>query len=217
MKRFLDVVVGSMLFVLALPITVAALIVSIIFLRSNPFFVQARVGYMGRRFKLVKIRTLPVRTPVYADKYQLKMHRLPRPLRMIRKAHLDELPQLVHVVIGRMSLVGPRPEMPNLHASFDPAFAELRTSVRPGCFGLWQVSPERHRLIGEAPAYDAFYVNHRTIRLDLWTVWQGVIVSLQLRDGVSITDIPGRLVSHRRISGSKTDTLLEVAPARARA
>ena len=82
------------------------------------------------------MRTLPTTAPRYATKYELVRLRIPAFSLMLRRLHLDELPQLLHVLAGKMSLVGPRPEMPNLYCAFDAEFAERRVSVRPGCTGL---------------------------------------------------------------------------------
>lgn len=165
-KRVLDVLVATTLLLLTLPVLLLALLGSAVALRAWPFFVQERVGLDGRTFRFLKIRTLPPSTPAYADKYELTSVRIPAFTQALRRLHLDELPQLLLVLTGRMSLVGPRPELPNLHERLDPAFARLRTSVRPGCTGPWQVSDKREGLIGEAPEYDAYYVQHQSLRLD---------------------------------------------------
>jgi lipopolysaccharide/colanic/teichoic acid biosynthesis glycosyltransferase len=123
-------------------------------------------------FRMTKIRTLPPRTPAYVSKYELHDVRVPRICQLMRNLHLDELPQLFLVPLGKMSLVGPRPEMAALHARLDPEFAALRTSVRPGCSGLWQIGRSSHRLIVEAPEYDRLYVENASIRLDLWVMWR---------------------------------------------
>ena len=163
-------VVGLVLLVAVLPVILVAAAVAAVALRSFPFFVQRRVGLDGREFGFVKIRTLPVSTPPYATKYELDGVAIPRVCHFLRNRHLDELPQLLLVAAGRMKLVGPRPEMPTLHETFDPAFAALRTSVLPGCIGLWQASVDNHRLIAEAPEYDAYYVRNRNWKLDAWIV-----------------------------------------------
>jgi lipopolysaccharide/colanic/teichoic acid biosynthesis glycosyltransferase len=126
-----------------------------------------RLGRNGRHFRFVKLRTLPTNTPSDASKYELadldsKFGGF------LRNTHLDELPQFWLLVTGRMSLVGPRPEMPTLAATFDPAFVAERMAVRPGITGTWQVSPAAVGLIGEAPEYDRFYIEHACPRLDAW-------------------------------------------------
>jgi lipopolysaccharide/colanic/teichoic acid biosynthesis glycosyltransferase len=167
-KRIVDVIAGLVLAVVTLPVVLVLLLGSTVAFRAAPLFVQPRLGRGGSLFQFVKVRTLPVSTPVDADKYALGAIPLGRWGRALRRRHLDELPQLWLVVFGRMSLVGPRPEMPRLAATFDPDFVSERTSVRPGCTGLWQISVSVTRLIGESPEYDLHYVRHRTLRLDAW-------------------------------------------------
>lgn len=168
MKRTLDVVVGLVLALAVTPMILIAAVVTAVSLRAWPFFSQQRVGRDGRTFRFFKIRTLPKSTPAYADKYAVADARMPWFSRMLRERHLDELPQLWLVVAGRMSLVGPRPEMPQLHARMDPDFGRLRTSVRPGCTGLWQISEGSTGMIHEAPEFDRFYVQHVSVGFDLW-------------------------------------------------
>jgi len=169
-KRLFDVVVGTVLALLALPIIVVCAVGVMIQLRAQPFFVHRRVGRGGRPFLFVKLRTLPKSTPPYADKYAIGHLELPPFTRVLRRLHLDELPQLFLVPLGRMSLVGPRPEMPALHARLPRAFAGRRTAVRPGCTGLWQIGAHSDGLISEAPLYDQFYLDNRSLRLDLWII-----------------------------------------------
>ena len=101
---------------------------------------------------------------------------------MLRGHHLDELPQLWLVIAGKMTLVGPRPEMPTLSASFDREFVADRVSVKPGCTGLWQVSQGSRGLIGESPEWDRHYVEHATLRLDLWIMFRTVLMMAKLRE-----------------------------------
>lgn len=168
MKRTVDVLGAALLLLLVLPTMIIVVVGSAIVLRTNPFFVQRRIGRGGECFSILKVRTLPREVPTYADKYQLAAFTVPRFCRLVRLLHLDELPQLFLVLRGRMSLVGPRPEMPTLHATLTPDFAALRTSIRPGCTGLWQVSERRNGLISESPEFDVFYVRHQSLRLDAW-------------------------------------------------
>src|SRR5687767_9703300 len=92
--RLLDIVLSGGLLLLALPVLVIATIGSAVSLRAWPIFVQRRVGRDGRTFVFVKVRTLPVDTPAYVDKHQLDERRIPAFCRLLRRLHLDELPQL---------------------------------------------------------------------------------------------------------------------------
>jgi lipopolysaccharide/colanic/teichoic acid biosynthesis glycosyltransferase len=185
-KRLVDIVVGSILSIVLAPIILAAAIGSTISFRAWPFFVQDRVGRHGDLFRFIKIRSLPTSTHDAADKYELSAVQNTRFGRLLRRFHADELPQLWLVVTGRMSLVGPRPEMPPLAARFDPDFVAERVTMRPGCTGLWQVSTASACLIGEAPEFDLYYVRNWTFRMDLWLlVW----TLLETLGGPAIKDV----------------------------
>ena len=166
-KRCLDLGIAAVLLVLTLPVILVSALITLVVLRTWPFFTQTRIGRDGEPFKLLKVRTLPKSTPRYAIKYEVARLHIPTFSLMLRRLHLDELPQLLLVLTGKMSLVGPRPEMPNLYCAFDPDFAERRVRVRPGCTGLWQISEHCDRMIFEHPEFDSFYLEHRTLRLDL--------------------------------------------------
>jgi len=189
-KELFDVVVGSVLAALALPVIGVLAVGAAASLRAWPFFVQERVGGRGRRFRILKLRTLPTDAPRDADKYALRSLPLPRFASFLRRHHLDELPQLLLVPFGAMSLVGPRPEMPHLHDAGAPDFADLRTSIRPGCTGLWQVSRDAGRLIWESPEYDRFYLDHAGVRLDLWILWRSALLLAGLAPPVDLDDVP---------------------------
>lgn len=190
MKRVIDVVVAIALSIVTLPLVGVLLIGSAVAFRAVPLFVQPRLGLDGRPFRFVKVRTLPLSAPVDADKYALAAVTIGRWGRVLRGRHLDELPQLWLVAAGRMSLVGPRPEMPRLAASFDAGFVAERNTVRPGCTGLWQISADVTRLIGEAPEYDLHYVRHRTLRLDAWIIARTISSMFGHPKIQSLGDIP---------------------------
>lgn len=189
-KRLIDVFAGLALGLLAVPVILVLAIVSAITFGAWPFFVQNRVGLDGRTFRFVKLRTLPPTAPPAADKYAIAEIPTPRLMQRIRLLHLDELPQLLLVVTGRMSLVGPRPELPVLHARFDPQVAEDRVSVRPGCTGLWQISPASFGLIAEDASYDRAYLANRSARLDLWILWRTALVLIGRGRLVDLDDVP---------------------------
>jgi lipopolysaccharide/colanic/teichoic acid biosynthesis glycosyltransferase len=185
-----DAVLGTVLVLVALPvILLLSVAVSFSFRTWRPFFLQKRVGRRGKPFTIIKLRTLPVNAPPTADKYTIATVETTRLGRLLRATHLDELPQLFLVPLGRMSLVGPRPEMPGLLASFDQSFVVARSRVRPGCTGLWQISVDAGRLIGEAPEYDLYYLQHAGVRLDAWVLWRSLVFVMSGR-AVSFAEIP---------------------------
>lgn len=196
-RRTFDLVVSLVLAVLTLPVLLLVVAGSAIALRTWPFFTQQRVGRDGELFTFVKVRTLPATVPAYLDKHALAEHSTPRFCELLRRLHLDELPQVYLVLVGRMSLVGPRPEMATLHEQMSPAFAAQRTAVRPGCTGLWQVSVACTELIGDTPEYDRFYLAHRSLRLDLWVLARTALQMVGLSDVVTFDDVPAWALTER--------------------
>jgi lipopolysaccharide/colanic/teichoic acid biosynthesis glycosyltransferase len=202
-KRAVDVVLGSLLAIVAIPLIALLAVVVAVVLRCWPFFTQERVGRHGRPFKFVKIRTLPVSTPRYAVKSNITHLSIGRFSRFLRRRHLDELPQLFLVPLGKMSLVGPRPKMPDEHEPFDPQFTALRSAVRPGCTCLWQIGQHTDGLPGDAPEYDIFYLDNVGMRLDVWIMWRTLGKMFGPAEPVALEDVPqwasGRAFPHADI------------------
>jgi lipopolysaccharide/colanic/teichoic acid biosynthesis glycosyltransferase len=159
---------AALLSLLTLPLLVPCLVISAFRFRANPVFRQERVGLDQQTFLLPKIRSLPRTTSTTLDKYTLNTVTHGRWTRLLRRSHIDELPQLWSVAAGNMSLVGPRPEMVALSSTFDPDFVKMRTSVLPGMTGAWQISEASAELINESPEYDRIYVESASAKLDLW-------------------------------------------------
>ena len=180
-KRVTDLVIGAFVAVISLPVILFLCIGSALAFRTWPIFRQHRLGLGGRPFSFLKVRSLPVEVPSDIDKYQLQNHPSSGWGRFIRGKHLDELPQCWLLLTGRMSLVGPRPEMPSLCETYDPSFVRDRTLVRPGISGPWQISPDSAGLIGESPEYDLFYLEAASPGLDLWIAWRTVLGLLGAR------------------------------------
>jgi lipopolysaccharide/colanic/teichoic acid biosynthesis glycosyltransferase len=183
-------VMSAVLLLLTLPVVLVAVLGSAVALRAWPFFSQARIGRGAERFAFLKVRTLRRDVPGYIDKRQLDESDIPAFCRLLRRLHLDELPQLLLVLQGKMSLVGPRPEMGYLHRRMPSSFAEMRTSVRPGCTGLWQISAASSELIHESPEYDRFYLAHRTLRLDCWVLYRTALNMLGIGPCITLADVP---------------------------
>jgi lipopolysaccharide/colanic/teichoic acid biosynthesis glycosyltransferase len=200
-KRVIDVVVAAALLLVVLPFVGLCAIGVALSLRAWPFFVQERVGYNGRPFRLIKLRTLPPSAPRFADKYAISSIEIPWFPRLLRQLHLDELPQLLLVIPGWMSLVGPRPEMATLVHLLPPDVRVSRLAFRPGCTGIWQVSRDADKLIGEAPEYDRFYARHASLRLDLYVLAQTFQVMLTPIRTVTLASVPDWA---RRGTGERT-------------
>jgi UDP-GlcNAc:undecaprenyl-phosphate GlcNAc-1-phosphate transferase len=196
-KRSFDLVVGVPLAILATPVILVFAIVSAVTIRAWPFFVQERIGRYGRTFRFWKIRTLPPNAPKYALKPAIGDLRLPRFSRFLRERHLDELPQLYAVMGGRMSLVGPRPKMPDEFEPVAEDYAAMRTRVPQGCTCLWQVGVHTAGLPSDSPEYDFWYLRHWSMRLDLWILWRTALTLVGAGRDMSLQEIPVWLVGRR--------------------
>ncbi len=125
------------------------------------------MGKNGRRFPMYKFRTMYCDAPQYS--YSPGAGDDPRITpagRFLRRTSLDELPQLVNVLLGHMSLVGPRPEMPFIVAQYT-SLQRRRLTAKPGITGLWQLSADRAFPIHENLEYDLYYVRHRSLFMDM--------------------------------------------------
>jgi exopolysaccharide biosynthesis polyprenyl glycosylphosphotransferase len=178
-KRLLDLVLSVAALVVLFPIF--ALIALAVRLDSaGPvLFKQRRVGKNGRVFEIYKFRSMRVD----ASKYEFSPttdedSRITRIGRILRKLSLDELPQIVNVIKGDMSLVGPRPEMPFIVDSYGPR-ERWRLSVVPGITGLWQLSADRAYLIHENLQYDLYYIRNRGFFMDIAILLHTVIFAVK--------------------------------------
>ncbi len=174
MRRATDITLSVLLLISTLP--VAALVAALIKLdsRGPVFYWQERVGLHGRSFRLVKFRSMRVDAeaesgPQWAGLVDPRVTRIGA---LIRRARIDELPQLWNVLRGEMSMIGPRPERPYFVAQLAaelPCYDD-RTLVKPGITGWAQVNYRYGASVEDARvklAYDLFYVKHRSALLDL--------------------------------------------------
>jgi len=178
-KRVVDIVVGSIALMVALPVMACLVIIIRLDSRGPAFYGQRRIGYLGRPFTLWKLRSMYHQSSqdyhLQAARDWFKEHRsgerykterdprITRVGRYLRRSSLDELPQLFNVLKGEMSLVGPRPLMPYDRPSYQSWHFE-REAVRPGITGLWQVSGRDRLSAPQMMALDVRYV--RT-----WSLW----------------------------------------------
>jgi len=179
-KRALDLVIGGLALILALPVLVI-LALALWVESGNPFFFQRRLGQGGREFRMWKLRTMVpdadrklaaclAADPALKREWDLtqKLKRDPRitPLgRFIRKTSLDELPQIVNVLKGDMSLVGPRPMLPEQLPLYPHPDAYL--ALRPGITGLWQVTARNENVFALRAVIDRDYLNRLSLGQDL--------------------------------------------------
>jgi exopolysaccharide biosynthesis polyprenyl glycosylphosphotransferase len=181
LKRMFDVVVGTILFVIAVPVMGIVAVLVRITSRGPALFRQERVGKGGKPFVMYKFRSMVKGAEELheqlvqesgADTVLFKLREDPRvtPVgRVLRRWAFDELPQLWNVVKGDMSLVGPRPALPGETARYSNRL-RTRLQVKPGLTGLWQVNGRHELPFADYIRYDLFYVENWSLGLDLYVI-----------------------------------------------
>jgi exopolysaccharide biosynthesis polyprenyl glycosylphosphotransferase len=184
-KRMLDLVLAGVLAVLLLPV-IAALAVLIAIDGGSPFFRQVRIGEHGRPITIYKLRTMRPRCGA-AVRWSCANDPRVTPIgRFLRSTHLDELPQLLNVLRGEMSIVGPRPEQPEFvsHLERTLPFYERRHLIKPGITGWAQIRcgyAGSDRGSALKLCHDLFYMKYGSMRLDLEILLQTVRLILSRR------------------------------------
>ncbi len=171
-KRIFDILSSILALLLLTPIMLFIALVIRVDSNGFPLFIQTRIGLNGTPFKMFKFRTMYIN----AEKYAVNPHgqddpRITRVGRWLRRLSLDELPQLINVLTGSMSMVGPRPEMPFIVDQYNDVHKE-RLKVKPGITGLWQISANRKLPIHENMDYDLYYVHEQSFLLDMVIIVQ---------------------------------------------
>ena len=177
-KRAMDIIGSAVLLVLTAPVW---LIVPPLIRRetgASAIFEQTRIGLDGAPFTMLKFRTMRPESDPYAPSPTDEADARITPIgRWLRRFSLDELPQLINVLRGEMSLVGPRPEMPFIVERYQP-WQRLRLQVRPGLTGLWQILGRKDLPLVENIEYDFYYINNRSLLMDLVIILRTIPVVL---------------------------------------
>jgi lipopolysaccharide/colanic/teichoic acid biosynthesis glycosyltransferase len=183
-KRFFDFVTSSIAFILLLPVFLIFLVLLFFVNRGNPLFFQLRPGKDGKIFKIFKFKTM-------TDKRDKNGDLLPDAARLtsigkfVRKTSIDEIPQLLNVINGEMSLIGPRPLLPE----YLPLYSVeqyRRHEVKPGITGWAQVNGRNTIGWQQKFEYDVWYVDHVNFWLDLKIIGL-TIKKILIREGISST------------------------------
>jgi lipopolysaccharide/colanic/teichoic acid biosynthesis glycosyltransferase len=189
-KRIVDVVLASILLVLLTPMLLIVAALIRLDSKGPVIFVQRRVGLLGREFRMLKFRSMCADAEDrlaglahlnVGGEHLIRIKKDPRITRfgsVLRRMSLDELPQLVNVVKGDMSLVGPRPQSPNEVALYTARERE-RLSVRPGMTGLWQVTARDNPSFDEWIRLDLEYMHRWNLLLDMKILLQTPAVVLR--------------------------------------
>lgn len=178
----IDVTLGFIALLVLSPFFVAIYLLLLMIYKGNPIFIQPRPGHSEVPFKLYKFKTM-------SDAVDLQGELLPDEERItavgevVRKSSLDEIPQLINVIKGDMSLVGPRPLLMK-YLPYYTAKERARHSVRPGITGLAQVKGRNLLSWDKKLALDAHYARNVSLKLDLIILWQTVLKVLGRKDVV---------------------------------
>ncbi len=190
-KRLFDILICLLVMPVALPLL---LIIALVVRLDSPgpvFFTQERTGMNGQRFKMFKFRSMVKNSEELKQRYahlneltwpDFKITNDPRTTRtgrFLRRSSLDELPQLFNIIIGNMSLVGPRPT--SFKADTYQLWQTERLEIRPGLTGLWQVSGRSDLDFTDRVELDIEYIERQSWMLDLKILWQTFAAVIQAR------------------------------------
>lgn len=177
-KRMMDIVLAMLILIPAFPfMLLLGLLIHLVF-PGSILVEQERVGRNGRLFKMLRFRVFPGKTDTAAE------FRGSRIGRFLQRTHLDELPQLINVLRGEMSLVGPRPEVPEIVNTYEP-WQRKRLEVSPGMTGLWQILGPVGKPLHEDLEYDFYYIKNFSIWMDVSILVQTIPVLLAGKGPVS--------------------------------
>ena len=182
LKRVFDLIIAMLGSVFLFPFFLVIYLVILFLSRENPLFFQSRPGKNGRIFKVIKFKTMNNKHDQQGNLLPDAM-RLTRIGKLIRTTSLDEIPQLINVIIGDMSLIGPRPLLEEYLQKYNN-FQKRRHEVRPGITGWAQVNGRNAISWEEKFKLDVWYVDHLSLKIDMKILWLTVLKVLK-REGIS--------------------------------
>ena len=185
-KRFLDIIISIIVLVLTLPILIIAYLILLYQNKGKVFFFQERPGLNQEAFNIIKFKTM-TDAKDETGKLLPDNQRITKAGKIIRKLSIDELPQLINVLKGDMSLIGPRP----LLFKYIPLYSEeqlRRHDVRPGITGWAQVNGRNSISWTKKFELDVYYVDHVSFIFDLQIFWKTFIKVIKT-EGVNQSDI----------------------------
>lgn len=178
-KRLLDIFLSILSLVFVLPIVFFFAICIVIESPGNPFYLQKRMGLLGKEFTLFKLRSMRLNAEVDGAKWAEENDpRVTKVGRFIRRTRIDELPQLLNVLFGDMALIGPRPERKIFVERFSfeiPDFPK-RMDVKPGLTGWAQVNGGYDITPEQKLKLDLYYIDNMSIKLDLNIIGKTVMI-----------------------------------------
>jgi lipopolysaccharide/colanic/teichoic acid biosynthesis glycosyltransferase len=173
-KRLFDIIIASIFFILLLPIFIVVFIVIKMEDRGPIFFFQDRTGKDGKTFKMFKFRSMTVETTRNGKKLTHN-ERVTKVGRVLRKTSIDEFPQVINVLKGEMSIIGPRPWIPEYYERFNKQ-QKHRCDVLPGITGLAQVNGRNGLSIFDKIKYDIEYAKNVSFIMDLKITVKTIII-----------------------------------------
>ncbi|MCT3053880.1 sugar transferase [Leuconostoc mesenteroides] len=183
-KKVFDLLMATFLVIVLSPILLVVYIILRVTTDDTVIYKQDRVGQYGEIFQIYKFRTMPKNTPILVGKQRAKIrNRVSKFARFLRSTSIDELPQLVNVIKGDMSLIGPRPVVPQEVALIQLREKSGANSVKPGLTGLAQVNGRKQLNNIEKAKFDAMYADHVTFKADILIVLRTLPIIIE-RDGV---------------------------------
>ena len=180
-RRVIDFIISLLSLVIVIPIILITSIFIMLESPGNPFYVQSRMGLMGKEFNLIKLRSM--RTDAekngaqWADKNDSRITKVGR---FIRKTRIDELPQIFNVLKGDMSIIGPRPERQIFVEEFVKYIPDFpkRLEVKPGLTGWAQVNGGYEILPEQKLELDLYYINNKSLTLDILIILKTIQIVL---------------------------------------
>jgi lipopolysaccharide/colanic/teichoic acid biosynthesis glycosyltransferase len=172
-RRAIDVAISAALLALTSPLLAAAMLVVRLESRGPALYRQRRIGQGGRPFDMLKLRTMVdgaehIGAGLAVDEHDARITRVGA---LLRRTSLDELPNLLNVLRGEMSLIGPRPTVPVQVQQYTPR-QRGRLAIKPGLTGWAQVNGRASLPWNERIELDLYYIEHRSLALDLRIMWR---------------------------------------------
>lgn len=182
-KRGLDLTISLIALIALLPLLLLIYLTLLLLQGGNPLFLQKRIGRHCKEFSIIKFKTM-------RDTRDENGELLPDELRttrigkILRSTSLDELPEIINVVLGDMSIIGPRPWVPEQMATFTPHTCMRRMAIRPGITGLAQILGRNNLTFRQRICYDLRYQRNLTLRMDL-LIFLYTFYKVLRRDGIA--------------------------------
>lgn len=179
-KVVCDTISALLALLLSSPILIVVSILIKLDSKGPIVFKQSRIGLNGKEFKIYKFRTMYSNVPKEGKSpTSSEDARITKIGKFLRKTSLDELPQIINILKGEMSFIGPRPEQRSIVEKHYTDYERQRFLVKPGITGLWQISMDRTKAIHENLQYDFNYIENTSLITDLKIIFKTVKVMLR--------------------------------------